>query len=362
MAKYDFFAEKIVNTEDEKLPFDHYSFLNLKFSNLNKKDNILNKFKGSNYKLYRSFFDKDFLAVCKISGIYQNLNELQNHINKLPKYSFAIWFEFNLEAPYFSKDDDEFYIIQNPVLKEKNFKVPMIRGSGWKGALAHSFRELFEEGNNKEKIESFLRIFGAGSESIKAIESYILKNSGNLEKAKEQLLSFMLFELGLKVTKEKINEIKSINNINKFIDTIKELLSKKLETQSDLPTEFKTHKGRAIFYPTYFNRLSLEVINPHDRRKRAGTKPIHYEVVPKETKGIFQMIYIPFDGILKNDEILKQEINEDLNNLCTALENLANNGIGAKTKLGWGRFEIENKKVCINQSLEIPKGWQKCQD
>ena len=316
---------------------------------------------------------KNIQKIEQISGIYDNPTNLQNYIDKLPKHSFAIWFKFQLKAPYFSKDDDEFYIIQNPILKETNFKVPMISGSAWKGALAHAFRDLISESgleDRKKKTESFLRIFGAGSESIKAIEKYVLEKGSSLEKAKEKLIEFLLFELGLEIDGKLLEEINNIRSKDDLLNVIKNglsknELSKKLEdNQKDLPLEFQTHKGRAIFYPTYFDGLSLEIINPHDRRKRAGKNPIHYEVVPARTEGIFQLIYIPFDGITKDDETLKKEVEEDLKNLCSAIEKLSNKGIGAKTKLGWGRFEIlkEDKKICLNSDLGILEGWKRCQD
>ncbi len=363
--------EKIKDyTSEEELKID-FPFVNKNVINDSKyknnktlKDFPLNWLKhkiiGSNKVLS---FNDDIQSIRKISGIYENLNDLQNHTKSLPKYSFTIWFKFKLQAPYFSKDDDEFYIIQNPVLKEKNFKVPKVRGSSWKGALAHAFRELFIDTDNREKIESFLRIFGAGSESIKALESYISDKTKDLNKLKEKLLEFILFELGLKVDKTLIEKVKNLKTKDDLLEFLKNQISKKLESnQSQLPLEFQTHKGRAIFYPTYFDRLSIELINPHDRRKRAGTIPIHYEVVPKDTEGIFQLIYIPFDGVLKEDNKLEQEVSQDLKNLCEAIEILSDKGIGAKTKLGWGRFEIKEKKICLNTELTICKGWEKCQE
>ncbi len=368
-AKYDFFAETIdINNENLVLNEDKIKFLNLKYGNIFKKSKILNRFKGKNYFEYKSYVSNeekdDFSLIKQISGTYDNqqdLRNLQEYIEKLPKYSFAIWFKFKLKAPYFSKDDDEFYIVQNPVIKETNFKVPMIRGSSWKGTLASAFKELLKE--NKSNIESFLRIFGAGSESIKAIEQALLNETGNLKKAIEKLPEFLLFELGLEVKKEDLQKIKDIKNKKQLFDFIKDKLSEKLNESQNLPTEFQTHKGRAIFYPTYFDKLSLEIINPHDRRKRAGTNPIHYEVVPKGTEGIFQLIYIPFDAVLKSDEDVKNEAKEDLANIIKALRVLSNKGIGAKTKLGWGRFEFldDNQKICLNSNLKIPEGWEKCQ-
>lgn len=38
-----------------------------------------------------------------------------SYISSLPKYSFAIQFNFKLATPYISKDDNDFYVIENPV-------------------------------------------------------------------------------------------------------------------------------------------------------------------------------------------------------------------------------------------------------
>ena len=316
--------------------------------------------------------DNDILSqIQQISGIITDENNLKNLVFKLPQYSFAVWVKFKLRAPYFSKDDDEFYIIQNPILKEKVFKVPMVRGSSWKGALAGAFKKLLSEEINTDDrrkiIESYLRIFGAGSENIKVIEEYLKEKSKNLKDFKDKILEFMLFELGIKVNKDSINKIKNSSDEQVLLGELKNQISSKIQ-KSNLPIEFQTHKGRAIFYPTYFDKLSLEIINPHDRRKRAGTAPIHYEVVPKDTEGILQIVYIPFDGILKSDEELKSEVEQDLEILCKAIEKLADEGIGAKTKLGWGRFEArkENKICCCNfgiekEFIEELKEWELCQ-
>jgi len=312
-------------------------------------------------------FSFDISQIQKISGIIADKNNIKDLIEKLPKYSFAVWIKFELLGPYFSRDDDEFYIIQNPILKETVFKVPMVRGSSWKGALAGAFKRLLNNDNYSTKksqiIESYLRIFGAGSESIKKIESYLREKSNSLEDFKDNILEFMLFELGMKVKKEDIDEIRNENDELKLIQKLGSKISNKLEkSQSNLPIEFQTHKGRAIFYPTYFNKISLEIINPHDRRKRAGTVPIHYEVVPSKTEGILQIVYIPFDGVLKKDDELKEEVEQDLKWLCEAIENLKDEGIGAKTKLGWGKFEIKEKCFCLkeNEIFQICEGWEKC--
>jgi CRISPR-associated protein Cmr2 len=372
-AKYDAFAEAILNFNDfknGKTEVDTY--LELKFKDLTKKVVELDNFKKN--KREYSIWSEKFQTVQKMSGIFikEDKNTTDNnypdiYAKKLPPYSFIIQANFKLKQPYFSKDDDEFYIIQNPILKEKVFKVPMIRGSGWKGSLASAFKDLINEEANLEKrkkiIDSYLRIFGAGSESIKVLEDYLKGNSKDLVKFKEKLLEFILFELGMKVDKDFIGEIKDKNSYEELQAILQKKISEKLQKDNkNLPIEFQTHKGRAIFYPTYFDRLSLEVINPHDRRKRAGKQPIYYEVVPEGTEGILQIIYIPFDGILKEDKELKKEAEKDLENLLSAVEKVSHKGIGAKTKLGWGTFELIDRKkyYCINGDIEGTR-WEKCQ-
>jgi len=357
-----------IDSLNSYIAFCKYNFNNFKNNKTKKLNDLKNEVFKPSSKIFiiNSSENNPYNPIQKIqniSGIITDKNNIKNIIEKLPKYSFAVWVKFILVEPYFSRDDDEFYIIQNPVLKEHVFKVPMVRGSSWKGALAGAFKKLLNDNREKSKIiESYLRIFGAGSDSIKGIESYLKEKSKNLEDFKNNILEFMLFELGMKVKKEDIDEIRKENNESKLIQKLRSKISNKLEkSQSNLPIEFQTHKGRAIFYPTYFERISLEIINPHDRRKRAGTVPIHYEVVPKDTEGILQIVYIPFDGVLKKDDELKEEVKQDLEWLCKAIEGLADEGIGAKTKLGWGRFEINEKYLCIKDNTNFQvQGWKRC--
>lgn len=363
------YKSELEGEKSKKLNGELFIFLKKNKSNETTKDFPVTWLKEKIIKDDENFFFKDDIQlkdVNFISGILTT-NIVNEYINKFPIYSFIIQAKFKLKQPYFSKDDDEFYIISNPILKEKVFKVPMIRGSGWKGALAGAFKELINEKDNfnekKEVIDSYLRIFGAGSDSIKTIEDYLQGKNGDLDKFKGKLLEFILFELGMRIDKNLIDEINSQNSYETLKDILYEKISEKLQKDNkDLPIEFQTHKGRAIFYPTYFDRLSLEVINPHDRRKRAGTQPIYYEVVPEGTEGLLQIIYIPFDGILKENKELKKEAEKDLENLLSAIEKVSQNGIGAKTKLGWGTFELidREKYYCINGDIEGTR-WGKCQ-
>ncbi len=309
---------------------NHIAFLNWNYIDTTKLNNFKTIIKDN------KTYSIDKTRMEKIAGILDE-NKLAEKVKSLIPFSFILFAKIKLQSPYFSKDDDEFYLIQNPCLKDKAFKVPMVRGSGWKGAIAKAGKDLINE--DTKWFSSYIRVFGTGSnEYRKLIES--LEKDNNLSKV---LINYLLFELGKKLEKKDIESIKS--NPKEYLKKLnKNLTGGKIK---EIPY-LNIHKGRAIFYPTFFNRLSLEIINPHDRKKRAGTTPIHYEVVPKESDGFLQIVYIPHDGILTKKEILKEEVEKDIEFLTKCIEKTAENGIGAKTKLGWGRFGISKIDIYLN--------------
>ena len=112
----------------------------------------------------------------RISGIYNNTEKFQQHIDKLIPGSFGLWCEFELQYPYFSRDNDELNIIQNPILKENISKIPMIGASSWKGILSLVALDKLKEKVEYKKIEdlisyylSFSRIFGTGSKDFRKV-------------------------------------------------------------------------------------------------------------------------------------------------------------------------------------------------
>ncbi|MCP4165889.1 MAG: hypothetical protein GY759_08340 [Chloroflexi bacterium] len=74
----------------------------------------------------------------------------------LPPYSFSLTFSFRLAQPYISKDDNPFYIIDNPIVRDKVFRLPMVRPSGWKGSLRHAL--WLQDHRDKKYMR---RLFGA---------------------------------------------------------------------------------------------------------------------------------------------------------------------------------------------------------
>ncbi len=103
--------------------------------------------------------------------------------------------------------------------------------------------------------------------------------------------------------------------------------------------EGDSRRGRLVFFPTFFDALEVEVINPHDRKTGAGTKPIHIETVPKGARGVFALLYVPaFPADPKGPPPAWEEVLEDLDRVGqAAYALLAEYGFGAKTASGMGR-------------------------
>lgn len=92
--------------------------------------------------------------------------------------------------------------------------------------------------------------------------------------------------------------------------------------------------GRLHFFPTFFDRLGLEVINPHDRVKGVGERgPILFECAPAGAQGTFTLLYVPLG-------VQGVEIADDLAAVAAGIHRmLVEDGFGAKTSRGFGAAE-----------------------
>jgi CRISPR/Cas system CMR subunit Cmr6 (Cas7 group RAMP superfamily) len=199
-------------------------------------------------------------------------------LTMFPVGSFFLEIKFQLDKPYISKGDENLYILDNPIKKEKVFKLPFISPSQWKGTLRSSIRQINNFKKREDKDEQMIRLFG---------------------------------------------------NIKKEEDT------KSL------------YKGILRFYPTYFEKIGLEVINPHDRRTGAGTQPIYFETVPLNTYGIFRLLYPSF-RLTQNLKEIYETVTSDLNIIIDGVDKMFSiYGFGAKVTSGFGRASIKNGKFTM---------------
>lgn len=241
--------------------------------------------------------------------------------SNLPLSSFFLQFTFKLAKPYISKDDEAFYICENPVKKDKVFKVPMVSGSTWKGNMRWTAGRLLEMDTNiDERLKKRIRISNL---------------FGNENETEERYFDSLM--------PEKKADFKTI--------------------MRNLSNKEGLRRGRLNFYPTFFDRISLEVINPHDRKTKAGTVPIYIESVPEGATGTFSLLYVPFDLMGKPSEEIKQQVTEDINLVYDSLkEMMFTYGFSAKKSSGFGIikegingiFEMSGKKDTTNQIKPEP--------
>jgi CRISPR-associated protein Cmr2 len=234
----------------------------------------------------------------------------------LPAGSWFLQFEFTLARPWMSKDDDPFYVAEsvNPVRKDKVFKVPMMSAASWKGLLRwtamHTRLVIASPEGAKQSPENF---------------------------ARERFRQTLLFG------DEKGEEPGKTKDLAAYLDALKpearaeyeRLLQKHFGVEPDQPLPH--HSGRLLFYPTFFNQIDVEVINPHSRETKAGTHPIYLESVPAGATGTFSLLYVPFDLIGQDEAEIRQQAIADLQLVAEAVkEMMLTYGFSAKRTSGYG--------------------------
>ncbi|WP_169238897.1 hypothetical protein [Candidatus Roseilinea sp. NK_OTU-006] len=235
------------------------------------------------------------------------------NLTLLPPGSWFLQFTFTLAKPWMSKDDDPFYVAEsvNPVRKDKVFKVPMMAAASWKGLLRWTVMHI-----------------------------RLVKQKSSLtpeQFAQERFRQALLFG------DEKGEEPGGTKDFAAYLDRLKpearaeyeRLLRRYYDLQDEDPLPH--HSGRLLFYPTFFDAIDVEVINPHSRKTKAGTHPIYLECVPAGASGTFSLLYVPFDLIGKpKDEISKQAL-ADLQLVAEGLQAMfLTYGFSAKRTSGYG--------------------------
>lgn len=246
----------------------------------------------------------------------------------LPAGSWFLQFDFTLAKPWMSKDDAPFYVAEsvNPVRKDKVFKGPMMAASGWKGLLRWTAMKIDLIG------------------SILSDEEFAARRAAHS----------VLFG------DEKGQEPEGTREFAKFLDEkcpgAKDLFRRKVREYFPSPADqgMPHHRGRIHCYPTFFNSIDVEVINPHSRKTRAGTQPIYLECVPAGAKGTFSLLYCPFDLIgRKGAEEVKREAEADLQLIAEAIKAMMlTYGFSAKRTSGYGaaKDKLSDGKVSTRLS------------
>lgn len=102
--------------------------------------------------------------------------------------------------------------------------------------------------------------------------------------------------------------------------------------------------GRLRFYPTYFDALELEILNPHDRKSGGGLDPFNLECVPTGGQGGFSLFYVPFDRAGWPWEEYQEEVRRHLKQVSRGLQAMFRTlGFSAKRTSGFGLAAEEVK-------------------
>ena len=241
-------------------------------------------------------------------------------LSALPSGSWFLQFTFTLAKPWISKDDDPFYVAEsvNPVRKDKVFKVPMMSAASWKGLLRWT------------AMHTRLHQPVIASKAKQSPEEF----------AQERFVQTLLFG------DEKGEEPWETKDFAAHLDALKpearqeyeHLLRACYELKPDEPLPH--HSGRLMFYPTFFDLIDVEVINPHLRKTRAGTHPIYLECVPQGAKGTFSLLYVPFDLLGADETEIRSQALEDLQLVAEGLQAMfLTYGFSAKRSSGYGVAE-----------------------
>jgi CRISPR-associated protein Cmr2 len=263
------------------------------------------------------------------------LNEPQINMDWLPTGSFWLKLDFQLATPYFSKDDTPFYIIDNPLKKEKVFQIPLIPASSWKGNLRWTamFTRLVLEKDNLT----------------------------NVMFTQERLWQTLLFG-----TEQGFDETKT-SGFAAYLDSLKpeakELYNKALRELLDTEQALG-QSGQLHFFTTYLNKIDMMVINPHDAKTRVGKIPVYYEVAPVGAKGVFHLLYIP--RLLSPKSRLLSDSYNTLASLIPCVSSMfLTYGFSAKKTMGMGQANSHTIKgflrvagVIFDKSKVAPRASQ----
>ncbi|HOI25574.1 MAG TPA: RAMP superfamily CRISPR-associated protein [Caldisericia bacterium] len=238
----------------------------------------------------------------------------------LPKYCALIEIKFKLLKPYLSRDDEALYVHDNPVKKEKVFKIPYIPATTWKGNLRSA------------AMQNLLN-----NDQLDCNEAYRLRLH--------------------------INKLFGTEN-QQIEKHLPEVIHSTEEQKSQLTQE---RKGRISFFPTFFRNMSIEIINPQDKETGSGTIPILFEAVPEKTKGSLKLIYFPFDLMHPTaDHELEQNIQAMISDIKllreVLLDTLVTYGFGAKKTSGYGTVDESYFKISFHMFQHSSKKYEYFED
>lgn len=326
---YDFFAAGETIKKEDGVQ-DLYAKIQLLANNL-VSDSAKKRASEKHRRLFQEKYTRYIQAqLHQFSELLIDVSSLD--IEVLPHGSVVLWLKFRLMRPFLSTDDALYYILDNPVRKEKVFGLPMVAPTGWKGALRAAMTRELASGlvkDEQEKESNFVkrrlrlyRLFGNEDASVAAF----------LNRA---LARHRIGPLPEDADDEQREEWQK--RIEAETERAAQEFDALLREQGYRRGDVEGFQGRLRFYPTFFTQSGLEVINPHSRESGAGKQPIYFECVPIGAQGAFTLLYMPVDLIGEPADKARAELADDLMTIGEGIRAMLTiHGFGAKTSSGFG--------------------------
>jgi len=270
-------------------------------------------------------------------------------VARLPRLSFLLYIPFRLQKPYLSEDERDFYLIDNPLRREKVFQTPMVASTSWKGALRsamiqklaadlHSGRK-----NESDFLEERLRLYRLFGNEKDGVSEFLNR-------------ALTLHRVGPPPTEKQQRE-EWEKRYEQIYKQVAHEFEEKVRAKGYRKENVEGFQGCLYFFPTFFDNIGLEVINPHDRKTGVGARgPILVECVPQETKGELVLLYVPFSPSEQKEDERRAQVAKDLEAVAEGIRAmLTTYGFGAKTSSGYGvaKEELNGKgKLLIHVPSE----------
>lgn len=224
----------------------------------------------------------------------------------LPAGSAAVSLRFKLLSPLLTRDDDPFYLFDNPVRKDRSFRVPFLSAASIKGLAADAFQRGFPG-------------------TVPWVELGAKDQDRTIRYRRDQASARRLFGIA-----------------------------------SDEPDTFASEAGRVHFSPVWFSHVQFLVMNPtREDGSGIGTQPIQFEAIaPVDDKG--RVLHAQVDFFYFNPAGTPES------NLAYARTDLAclvgamaswwpALGLGAKRLAGYGAIEPLSARCHANGYPDMPE-------
>lgn len=279
----------------------------------NRKNDVRERWQ-ERFSISNNPWREECFDFCQLPADYRFAPDT-SMLDWLPPFSFMLQVPFKLQKPYLSKDERDFYLMDNPLRREKIFKTPMVAAASWKGALrAAMVQQLAHWWEGLEPADKEVRAKRKG---------FVARRC--------QLARLFGTELGTRADEEEYKQYLDKLGLEHMGIWFRRYVKAYMSPDNSFV-------GRLYFYFTFFQDVGLEVINPHYRASGVPRRgPIPLECVPMAAKGDLIILYVPF-GPAGGDEEKNRELTAyDLQALAEGVKGMLGlYGFGAKTSSGFG--------------------------